>query len=272
MRSSPTVENGVLFIGSVHNTIEVFDANGNTNCSGVPKVCAPLWTGSAPGILGEQLSVPAVANGLVYVGARDGTLYSFDAAGVAGCGGTPKVCAPVWIAPTTFGAGMRSSPAVSNGVVYVGADDGSLNAYDAAGFTSCAAGSTRVCSPLWSFRFRFSISSSPAVANGRVYIATSDGLVAAFDAAGVQGCGGAPKVCTPLWVSLASGAQNFLSSPAVVNGVVYIGSFHDVDAFDAFTGAPLTHFTTPGFVQASPAIANGSVFVGSGDGKVYALG
>ena len=72
-------------IGSLHDTLEVFDANGITNCSGVPKVCAPLWTGTAPGILGEQLSVPAVANGLVYVGARDGTLYAFDAAGVTGC-------------------------------------------------------------------------------------------------------------------------------------------------------------------------------------------
>jgi outer membrane protein assembly factor BamB len=272
VRSSPVVANGVLYIGSVHNTIEVFDANGTTNCSGVPKVCAPLWTGTAPGILGEQLSVPALANGLVYVGARDGTLYAFDAAGVSGCSGAPKVCAPVWIAPTTFGAGMRSSPAVSNGIVYVGADDGSLNAYDAAGFTNCSSASPRVCTPVWAAHFRFSISSSPAIANGMLYIATSDGVVAAFDAAGSLGCSGAPKECQPLWVSQASGGQNFLSSPAVANGVVYIGSFHDVDAFDASTGAPITHITTPGFVQSSPAIANGMVFVGSGDGKVYALG
>jgi len=78
-------------------------------------------------------------------------------------------------------------------------------------------------------------------------------------------------VCTPLWSAQAS-SNIFMSSPAVAAGVVYIGSFHEVDAFDAFSGAPLSHFLTGGFVQASPTVANGLVFVGSGDGNVYALG
>jgi outer membrane protein assembly factor BamB len=271
VRSSPTVENGVLYIGSVHNTIEVFDANGNTNCSGVPKLCAPLWTGTAPEILGGQLSVPAVSNGLVYVGARDGNLYAFDAAGTTGCSGIPKVCAPIWFATTAPGAGVDSSPTISNGVLYVGSDGGDLWAYDAAGNTNCTAGSPRRCGPLWRGEIDVSVTSSPAVANGLVYVGGSDGALYAFDAMGTVGCSTFPVVCQPKWASPA-GSTIFMSSPAVVNGVVYIGSFHDLYAFDATSGAPVARVATGGFIQASPAIANGSVFVGSGDGKLYALG
>ncbi len=270
-RSSPVIDNGVLYIGSTHDTIEAFDASGTVNCAGTPKECTPLWSGPAPGILGAQDSVPAVANGLVYVGARDGNLYAFDANGTTGCSGAPKVCTPIWLATTTPGAEVSSSPSVSNGVLYVGSDGGDLWAYDAAGFTNCSSGSPRVCGPLWRGEINFSTTSSPAVANGLVYIGGDDGALYAFDATGAAGCSSFPVVCQPKWASQA-GSTIFMSSPAVVNGAVYIGSFHDLYAFDAITGAPLAHFPTGGFIEGSPAVANGKVYIGSGDGKLYALG
>jgi outer membrane protein assembly factor BamB len=55
-------------------------------------------------------SSPAVANGVVYVGSDDGTLYAFDAAGGTNCGGAPKICFPLWSATT--GGPVFSSPAV----------------------------------------------------------------------------------------------------------------------------------------------------------------
>ena len=67
------------------------------------------------------------------------------------------------------------------------------------------------------------------------------------------------------------------SSPAVVNGVVYIGSRDDnLYALNASTGAKLWSFTTGGEVIASPAVANGVVYIGSynqntNDGTMYAL-
>jgi len=62
------------------------------------------------------------------------------------------------------------------------------------------------------------------------------------------------------------------SSPAVVNGVVYVGSFnHNVYALDAATGAVKWTTTTGGVVDSSPAVANGAVYIGSEDGRVYAL-
>jgi outer membrane protein assembly factor BamB len=62
------------------------------------------------------------------------------------------------------------------------------------------------------------------------------------------------------------------SSPAVVNGVVYVGSIdNNVYALNARTGAKLWSYTTAMEVYSSPAVANGVVYVGSADNNVYAL-
>src|SRR5438105_3675813 len=61
------------------------------------------------------------------------------------------------------------------------------------------------------------------------------------------------------------------SSPAVANGVVYIGSGdHKVYALNATTGAKLWSYTTGGEGGSSPAVVNGVVYIGSGGGNVYA--
>jgi eukaryotic-like serine/threonine-protein kinase len=63
------------------------------------------------------------------------------------------------------------------------------------------------------------------------------------------------------------------SSPAVANGVVYVGSGdYNVYALNARTGAKLWTYATGSYVWSSPAVVNGMVYVGSGDGKVYAFG
>lgn len=63
-----------------------------------------------------------------------------------------------------------------------------------------------------------------------------------------------------------------LSSPAVVNNVVYVGSCdNNTYAFNATNGVRLWNYTTGSLVLSSPAVANGMVFIGSGDNKTYAL-
>ena len=72
------------------------------------------------------------------------------------------------------------------------------------------------------------------------------------------------------WIR-ASG-QGVESSPAVVNGHVYIGSGDGkVYSLNAATGAVMWETQTGGAVSSSPAVTSGVVYVGSGDGKVYAL-
>ena len=65
---------------------------------------------------GYITSSPTVANGIVYVGSEDGSLYALDAAS-----GHKQ-----WSYQT--GYYVASSPTVVNGVVYVGSDDHNLYA------------------------------------------------------------------------------------------------------------------------------------------------
>jgi outer membrane protein assembly factor BamB len=54
--------------------------------------------------------------------------------------------------------------------------------------------------------------------------------------------------------------------------VVYVGGGNNVLALKASTGALLWSYATGGHVNSSPAVANGVVYVGSADGRVYAFG
>ena len=221
-------------------------------------------------------SSPVVVNGVLYEGADDHMLYAYDAAGATGCSGSPKTCAPLW---TASSGGFRfSSPAVANGVVYEGSHDGILYAYDAAGLTKCS-GTPKICAPLWTANTGSGIESSATVANGDVYIGSGNGNVDAFDAAGNTNCSGTPKTCAPLWVA-HTGSNILVSSAAVANGVLFVGSVdHNLYAFDAAgvtncSGtpkicSPLWTASTGNQVWSSPAVVNGVVYIGSGDGSLY---
>ena len=62
------------------------------------------------------------------------------------------------------------------------------------------------------------------------------------------------------------------SSPAVADGVVYVGSGDGrLYALDARTGEEKWSFKTDGGVASSPAVAGGVVYFGSTDGYLYAV-
>jgi outer membrane protein assembly factor BamB len=149
----------------------------------------------------------------------------------------------------TTGNAVLSSPAVANGVVYVGSDDDKVYALNAS-----------TGAKLWSYTTGFFVESSPAVANGVVYVGSYDDKVYALNA----------STGALLW-SYTTGSY-VTSAPAVANGVVYVGSIDDnVYALNASTGALLWSYTTGYYVTFAPAVANGVVYVGSDDDKVYAL-
>jgi outer membrane protein assembly factor BamB len=247
--SSPAVANGVLFAGS-DNGLYAFDAKGVTNCSGTPKMCAPLWKSQDT----QTAASPAIADGIVYSSSESGKLEAFDAKGVTNCSGTPKICSPLW---TVSAGGGDSSPAVANGIVYFGGGD-DLNAYDANGVVNCS-GTPKVCTPLWSAGA--GVTGSPTVANGIVYTDTLNGL-AAFNAAN-----GAP-----LWQA-GLNCVYCDSSPAVANGVVYVGGgiTSRLYAYDATSGQLKWSFHARDFVRSSPSVANGVVYIGTFDWNVYGL-
>ena len=157
---------------AAHNGVQPFETKINT--SNVATL-SQAWSAATTGTIGY--SSPAVANGVAYVGSSDSKLYAFDAAGVTGCSGTPKTCAPLWTATT--GGDVDSSPAVVNGVVYVGSFDEKLYAFDAAGVTGCS-GTPKTCAPLWTATTGGVVVSSPAVANGVVYVGSFDSKLYAY--------------------------------------------------------------------------------------------
>jgi outer membrane protein assembly factor BamB len=168
---------------------------------------------------------------------------------------------------------FSSSPAVVNGVVYIGSSDGTLWAYSADG-----CGASLCTTPLWQSVSLAQIVDSPTVAGGVVYVGSqtsfdsNDGLLNAFDA---HGCG-AP-VCAPLWQGLAGNESILDSSPAVGNGFVYVGAFDGkLYAFAANgCGAPICKpvwtGATRGTIESSPTVGAGVVYIGSDDGKLYAF-
>ena len=79
----------------------------------------------------------------------------------------------------------------------------------------------------------------------------------------------APLKNQTLWTYTTGGDVN---DPAVVDGVVYVGSYDDhVYALNAKNGDLIWNYTTGGYVDTSPTVSNGVVFVNSDDNKTYAL-
>jgi outer membrane protein assembly factor BamB len=105
--------------------------------------------------------------------------------------------------------------------------------------------------------------SSPAVADGRVYIGSYDWCVfpPPYDVWGVLTCLDAEKGYQ-LWNYTTK--QLILSSPAIADGNVYVGSFDNhTYCFDAITGRLIWNYTTDGVVRSSPAIVSGKLYIAS---------
>jgi outer membrane protein assembly factor BamB len=187
---------------------------------------------------------------------RNGGEFAISSATVASLG-------VAWRGAT--GDSIISSPAVADGVVYVGSNDGKLYAFA----VSCGSGGA-ICTPIWTGATGGPVRSSPAVADGVVYVDSDDGKIYAF----AVSCGSGGATCTPLW---SGAAGNTISSPTVVNGVVYIGG----DRLSAFAvgcatgGATCPPIWTSAMIngpfESSPAVADGVVYVGSNNGNLYAF-
>lgn len=168
-----------------------------------------------------------------------------------------------WTATT--GNSIAASPAVVNGIVYVGSDDTYMYAFDA-----------KTGATLWKASGGQAIDASPAVADRIVYTGTDDGNLSAFNA----------RTGAVVWTALVGG---FVESPTVSQGIVYVGSagaplrrhgFRPYGAgpndstyfyaFDAKTGAQIwTAYTS--YITSTPAVANNIVYVSSSDDNLYAF-
>ncbi|MBI4199315.1 MAG: PQQ-binding-like beta-propeller repeat protein [Chloroflexi bacterium] len=112
----------------------------------------------------------------------------------------------------------------------------------------------------WQFPSDDPLLASPAVAGGRVFLATSDRRVVALD----------QRTGELLWTHPVNGPVN--SSPAVAGDRVFLGLRDgSVLALRAATGELDWRFDAGSGVISSPVVVDGALYVGSGDHNVYAL-
>ncbi len=229
------------------------------------------------------LSSPSVANGVVYVGARNerdghvGRLVALSA----------RRGEIIWQIGTNYE--INTGPAVVRGQrLYVGShrqllclnatsgervwglptDDlvetspgvvGSMLYFaDAAGTVyALALDQQRVA---WRTPTGMPIFSSPSVWEGALYIGSTDYMARRLDA----------RTGEIEW-EFATGGE-VLTTPAYAGGAVFVGSCdHRLYCLDAATGAKRWEFQTGGEIHSSPAVAGNTVVFGSRDGRVYAV-
>jgi eukaryotic-like serine/threonine-protein kinase len=175
------------------------------------------------------------------------------------------------------GGKVFSSPAVLDGIAYIGSEDKNLYAIEIASGKQ-----------LWKFQTNGAVHSTAAVFNGVVYFGSFDGFYYALDAksgkekwrfqtGGEKSFGGVGYFgMKPKDEFHADPWQFFLSSPVLDPSakevVVYFGSSDgNLYALKARTGSLLWKFKTQGSIHSTPAVFSGKVIVGSWDANVYAV-
>jgi len=249
MISSPTVVNGVAYVGSTDGNLYAIDSG-----SGALK-----WKFETKS---WEVSSPAVVSGVVYFLSYDSHLYALDAAtgqvkwkfatgGEKRYAGTHphhlEPAAETMPDPWDF---YLSSPAVWKGAVYFGSSDGNAYSLDA------TSGALK-----WKFHTGDVVHSSPTIADGVLYIGSWDTYLYALDAANG----------TEKWrfkTSEDPDIHNHVgiqASPAVADGIVFFGS-RDSFAYgvDAATGKQLWKFSTDGsWVNNSMVVHDGKAYFGT---------
>lgn len=190
VRASPAVANGRVYAGSFDGRVYCFDLSSGALRWRYDTEGVGLHSGSYGFDRRSIQSSPSVADGVVYVGARDGFLYAIGAEdGKLRWRVDHKIS---WVI---------TSPAVSDHVVFAGSSDAHFaQALDSSG------------SERWRFGTDVPVWSSPAVANGIVYFGDAAGRIHAVDR----------DTGKERWM-FRTGAQVF-SSPVIAGDLVIVGS------------------------------------------------
>ena len=186
----------------------------------------------------ETDSSPVIVNDVLYIGSTYG-IFALDA----------KTGRELWRYQTN--GFVKSVPAVSNGVLYFGADDRKFYAIDAKDGTLKWMNDTSLDG----------YTASAAVVDNRVYVIPKDGSFYAFDTNSGE----------IIWSTLVGKIVE--SSPAIGEGIIVFGTDGgDIIALDATTGKlKWSYDTGVSDIKSSPVIADGTIIVGSNDGSIYAL-
>lgn len=233
--SAPAVVDGKVYAVSCGGNVIAFDAESGKKIwnytLGYREETAPWYS---------SLGTPVVYKDMIYVSAIDmRTLFALDISDGH----------PVW----QFNS-ASTEPAVTQGLVYVGSEDGNLYALNAADGT-----------PVWNFTTPNdpnkgnAIDTTPVNSNGIVYAHSADGFLFALDASN-----GAT-----LWKLKAGDSR---TAPTVTDGIIYVcNQSTTVYAKNASTGSKIATYNVDG-TPFTPTVFNGVMYVGTEAGSIYAIG
>ncbi len=251
-----------------------------------------LWTYS-PGTDGYFTCGPAVAYGLVYEMNKDGYLYAVNV--------DTGVLVWKYKGPdeTLIWPGM---PTVADGKIYVTTGELAQYVTDYKTYSQFACLNAYTGQVLWTLPIEaLAPRESAIVAYGNLYIIPGSVTTAVDTTSGTEYTTdselwaiGASSIDVSNWSMWRSdpthssaalvGPSNLslawkfatngsvISSPSVVDGIVYVGSQDkNIYAIGAWSGSLIWKYAADGPIISSPAVADGKVFVGSEDGYIYSL-
>ncbi|MDO8690408.1 MAG: PQQ-binding-like beta-propeller repeat protein [Dehalococcoidia bacterium] len=223
--ASPVIAGGLVY-ANINGGISALDAAAG----------ATRWTSTIAGFT-------TAANGFLYVGAWQSTLYALDA----------QTGALLW--SDVFDCCIDDAAMAAGGVVYLGTRDGQVRALDG------ATGALKWAYNIGQGNVHFS---TPSVSGGKVFLESQEaahvGRLRALDAATGE----------PLWTYGSLLWSGF--APVVVDGTVYFTDGQTtVGSLDAQTGSVNWLVHPGGLFLAPPAVANGMVYLSDHWGLIDAL-
>lgn len=269
--SSPAVINGTVYFGSRDNNLYALNAATG----------AKLWSHTTDDFVDSS---PTVVNGIVYMAKDSAEIYAVNSTtGISVWNNTDFA--------DVYTDSFIASPVVSNGVVFA------CSAYNNYVFALNAATGIQI----WNFSTSQKVYTTPAVSGGTVYVSDYNGNLYALNATtGTQiwintDSGGygysAPTIAnntvyaadiarrvfafsttdgSQIWNhTFPSNNGIFFSSPAIANGLLYIGDTNLNTPFYFYalnqsTGTQVWNWSTPeGRIYSSPAVSNGAVYFGT---------
>lgn len=227
------VRSGVVYIGDYSGRCYAYNANDGSM----------KWSYDVPSPY-KNINSSAVLNGnTVYFASYDGKIYALDAGT-----GVYK-----WATANT-GNPISSGMCLVNGIIYVGAQP-KVYAFDA------TTGTTKwvTASPQFT-----GYSSSPTVADNKVFIGGEDGVMYAFNIS--DG--------TIAW-SKVMGTGSLMSSPIYKNGIIYIGGGDGkMYALQSSSGNAVWQNNTTGSIKniySGPTLSERALYFGTLDGGVLSI-